>query len=552
MDAMASCKAVRTHTCRAMLSTIIIMLPLTSAGAGPLRAGAVGTTAVVLTWTAPGDDGTVGAARQYDIRSDTSPITEGTWEQAARIDQVLTPRPSGAIETLLVTGLNPGTAYYFTLRSADEVPNWSSLSNVAAVATGGETIPPSRIDDLTVDSVSSTVVTLRWAAPGDDGDSGRASGYDLRYAADSLILLGWDNALRATGEPNPAEAGMLQTCTLNGLTPGGIYFFAIKSVDDAANWSPLSNVVSARCLDTAMLPAANFTGNPTTGPASLTVDFVDGSLCATSWSWDFGDGGSSTVQHPRHVFAAAGTYTIKLIAQNIYGADQTIKTGYIVVSEPPHNLLHIGAMRFTKESWSVFWRATIKALVLDELGRAVAGAVVTGQWSGGATGIGQATTGSDGWCTVRGKWRRGTAGVAFCVTRIDKSGWTYDAQANTVVCVESNPVALGNLVLVDSAETEQSRMELDPSLVMNYPNPFNALTAISFSVANGVQATIDVYNLLGQRVRRLAEGPFSAGTHNVLWDGNDDYGRVVASGVYLYRITCHGGSSIVKKMVLVR
>ena len=87
-------------------------------------------TSLTLTWTAPGDDGLVGTASQYDIRYSTSAIdTEASWEGATVVSDPPTPQAPGSTETFTVTGISPGTRYYFALKTADEAPNWSDLSN---------------------------------------------------------------------------------------------------------------------------------------------------------------------------------------------------------------------------------------------------------------------------------------------------------------------------------------------------------------------------------------------------------------------------------------
>ena len=80
-------------------------------------------------------------------------------------------------------------------------------------------------------------------------------------------------------------------------------------------------------------PIADFSGTPTTGEYPLTVSFTDLSTYATSWSWTFGDGGTSTAQHPTHEYAAEGTYTVSLTATNSNGSDTETKTGYITVTQ---------------------------------------------------------------------------------------------------------------------------------------------------------------------------------------------------------------------------
>jgi len=78
-------------------------------------------------------------------------------------------------------------------------------------------------------------------------------------------------------------------------------------------------------------PTAGFTGSPTTGTAPLTVDFTDQSSGATSWDWDFGDGGSSTAKNPSHTYTSDGVYTVSLTATNACGNDTETKTNYINV-----------------------------------------------------------------------------------------------------------------------------------------------------------------------------------------------------------------------------
>ena len=80
-------------------------------------------------------------------------------------------------------------------------------------------------------------------------------------------------------------------------------------------------------------PVANFSGTPTTGNKPLSVTFTDSSTNSpTSWSWNFGDSNTSTVQNPSHSYTSAGKYTVALTATNQYGSNTKTQTNYIVVS----------------------------------------------------------------------------------------------------------------------------------------------------------------------------------------------------------------------------
>jgi hypothetical protein len=111
----------------------------------------VETTSVTLNWTAPGDDGSSGTATAYDIRYSTSPITEQNWDQATQAEGEPTPQIAGSDETFTISDLLPNTTYYFALKTSDEVPNWSALSNVVAVTTL-DTEAPAAIADLSGES----------------------------------------------------------------------------------------------------------------------------------------------------------------------------------------------------------------------------------------------------------------------------------------------------------------------------------------------------------------------------------------------------------------
>jgi flagellar hook assembly protein FlgD len=91
----------------------------------------------------------------------------------------------------------------------------------------------------------------------------------------------------------------------------------------------------------------------------------------------------------------------------------------------------------------------------------------------------------------------------------------------------------------------------------NFPNPFNPETRIEFGIRNSefgnVPVLMEIYNIRGQLVRTLLDGSreFGDGVHSVVWDGRDDDGMQVSSGVYLYRMTA-GEYQSVRRMLLVK
>ncbi len=89
------------------------------------------------------------------------------------------------------------------------------------------------------------------------------------------------------------------------------------------------------------------------------------------------------------------------------------------------------------------------------------------------------------------------------------------------------------------------------SLSQNYPNPFNPFTRINYSLPKDCNVKLSIYNILSQRVRKLVDGRKKAGYHYVIWDGKNEGGNMVGSGIYFFRIEADGFKST-KKAVLLR
>ena len=137
---------------------------------------------------------------------------------------------------------------------------------------------------------------------------------------------GWVNCYRITA----SSTALIDHGTSNaGNTPYPAVTADIDGVSrpQGAGW----DIGSSEYPSGPPAPTANFTGNPTSGAAPLTVAFTDASTGSpTSWSWTFGDSGTSTAQNPSHVYAA-GTFTVSLTATNAAGSDSETKPSYITV-----------------------------------------------------------------------------------------------------------------------------------------------------------------------------------------------------------------------------
>ena len=345
-----------------------------------LATGTVTASSVQLSWTAPGDDGATGTATTYDVRYSTAVINDGNWASATQATGEPAPQVAASSETFTVTGLNSSTLYYFAIKTTDEVPNESALSNVPSATTlngaptvaaaiadttvngdnppvdnyrdlkavftdfedgsaltytiqtntnpglitptigadsaldlsfavgvnGAATItvratdsgalfvddvftvtvldthPPDAVTDLTTGSVSSSSVQLTWTAPGDDGATGTATSYDVRYSTSTITEGNWAAATQASGEPSPKVAGGFESFTVTGLSQGTTYHFAIKTSDEVPNQSAISNVPSVATIVSASVTYQKGDGK---GSVSETDDakLIDGGSADTNY-----------------------------------------------------------------------------------------------------------------------------------------------------------------------------------------------------------------------------------------------------------------------------
>ena len=157
--------------------------------------------------------------------------------------------------------------------------------------------------------------------------------------------------------------------------------------------------------------------------------------------------------------------------------------------------------------------------------------------------------------------------VTGSLARFDGLKWMYFAEANGLggnrvnwISVDANNIKWigtneGISCLDDSAipvkvESAGSMPELF-TIEGNHPNPFNPATTIDFSLPSESLVTLDIHNITGQRIRTLISGCLPAGEHEIIWDGCNDAGAPVSSGLYIARLQA-GGGTVSHRMALVR
>jgi len=176
-----------------------------------LRIGKVTSGSAALLWTAPGDDGMRGNATSYDIRYSTSQITEANFSSTFQPPtSIPTPLAPGSEESFVITGLQSGETYYFALKTLDEVPNQSAISNVVSY------LLPSPI--TTVDDFNRVELGADWSA----GPEYKIISGEL---ANSSTSDNWNLAIyNAQKNPFAVSFKFGTTADANGIEQGGLAF----------------------------------------------------------------------------------------------------------------------------------------------------------------------------------------------------------------------------------------------------------------------------------------------------------------------------------------
>ena len=127
--------------------------------------------------------------------------------------------------------------------------------------------------------------------------------------------------------------------------------------------------------------------------------------------------------------------------------------------------------------------------------------------------------------------------------------WSFDG-------FEATPSSSGARELnihVDEAYASLHGIDLPTEFALhnNYPNPFNPVTNILYDIPEVSEVNLEIYNVMGQRVRTLVQGTQEPGRYKIIWNATNDFGQALSSGMYIYRIQA-GDFVSVKKLVLMK
>lgn len=141
----------------------------------------------------------------------------------------------------------------------------------------------------------------------------------------------------------------------------------------------------------------------------------------------------------------------------------------------------------------------------------------------------------------------------FTTITFDTSGWVYwrvfvnDGEIEQLC---QNFFKVANIVLTTDSD-ENANIPTEYALRQNYPNPFNPLTKIGFSIPENQFTSLEIFNILGQKVKTLISQKMTIGNYEAVWNGTDKNGKLVSNGVYFYKLQS-GNFSETKKMLFLK
>jgi PKD repeat protein len=258
-------------------------------------------------------------------------------------------------------------------------------------------------------------------------------------------------------------------------------------------------------------PVALFSAEPVSGRPGLAVQFQDSSMGdITSWMWDFGDGLFSDLNSPSHVYNTPGTFTVRLIVSGPAGND--------TVSVP--DLIHIEAIQPPEAAFTAEPELGTAPLTVHFHNESV-GEDLHYVWN-------------------FGDFHTADGGISH---EADPS-YVYTQKGVYSVLLEATGPEQKDTefrhnyiqVLDGSGIDGQNEIPADFALRPNHPNPFNLETKFQVDIPRPVFVRISVYDARGKWIRNLIRGFQSAGEIQITWNGSDQTGKPVPSGLYLIRM----------------
>lgn len=514
-------------------------------------------TSINLEWTSTGDNGVDGEATRLELRYSTSPITAANFADATLAPNLPAPAPSGVKQAFKVENLNRNTNYYFALKIFDEVNNAGPLSNVTQART------------LSSGVASALAVTAGCGQTGEVNKNLPAQliarvtdedGVEVKNSPVEFVILSGDGTVggkknlvvntnssgeaKVTWKLGPAIGTQEVEIRADGLngSPGTCTATATAAAPSQLSLVSGNNQIASIGQAAASPLVAQLTdkyNNPHAGESvvfNITAGggyFLSGQAPGGKVYQTLTD---SSGQARAHV-AVSDLYgdTTKVDAKwtSSNGAT-TLLTNFFVVAAPPDSIVMIQGDEQTGARNAVL-PESLAVQILDAVKAPVKNYPVTFSIKSGAGKLAfdqtPVTVNTDSSGYARTLWRLGNVAGTQEVE--------VSASFNSKNLRNAPLVFQATAFIPTAVEEKSASLPQQFALYQNFPNPFSANgafgnpeTMISFDLPEAGAVTMNIIDMTGRQVRQLLVGEMAAGSHRVVWNGGDDTGHPVKSGIY--------------------
>lgn len=503
----------------------------------------------MITWSAPGDDGVLtasGAAKEFDLRRSSSPITTDVAFNAATVVTGLPiPGVYGTNHDVTLQ-LGAGT-YYLRIKTRDDNEQLSAMSNqLTLVVPSGHYFCESGFYGGSGGGEGSS---LQRAADGTNMRSTTRAAYSTAFIENTLFT-GADTDAKATdilrlASPRVSANGAVQV-RLRTERAGQIAIDRVRLM--VADHTPETSAysVSASVTLGSRAPAVNVLTNAGTDITNA----LEGGYSVPAGevlSVDLGSGAEASTA-PLVLEAASGTAAgpadssgILILSPDGAGGWQTVHHVYPRLGMDEIPLDGVRGRTFRLQFLS--------GQSLQFVGRlAVASETPTVQWATLLSAVARGLTDKTSLVASADTLAQTLAGPDTLSLSFAAPDLAEGRVRDYFLVIDATPLSTRNAGNTRSALAPPT-LPTAFALRQNQPNPFSRVTGIRFELPVGAMVRMDVFDAQGRRVRRLVSHFFPAGYHSVAWDHASDDGRHLGPGVYFYRIEA-GAFRDRKKMVL--
>ncbi|MFC1726444.1 fibronectin type III domain-containing protein [candidate division KSB1 bacterium] len=441
---------------------------------------------------------------------------------------------------ITITNLLPNTKYYYRISSADadnNGPTWSAIKNLTTNSSPDLTEP--EISNIRTWNKKNNRITLGW---------------DTDEISDSFIDYGTDETLG--NKIALSEKVTIHQMVLTNLDPGTKYYYRVGSVDLSGN------IAEATSIDTFSTNVSEDIDAPDT-PAGFTVHSGDQ---AAFLNWNMNtekDFAGYNIYRENDLIASGVTdtfyYDYGLINSSTYSYKITAYDDNLpdyLVSDPTQdmqaapssdNMISSPVPAYPQDGITASYMFTFRADPSQY--RSQIRSELTYQYA-----VSRDSLFYDMVVFKTGVPETGSAVEYELETNLEndqKYWWKVKAFDGIFKSDWSEVFTFTVDTSVTVGIEEETTVPVVFKLYNNYPNPFNPYTTIKFDLPSYSGVTLKVYNILGQEIKTLVSEKMTAGSYKIIWNGRNNYGMQVSSGVYFYRIIA-GQYIQTKKMVFLK